>query len=320
MNGITHIPTQYPRHIPSLQPKMPQLMMSLMMNYMQDKYATTRQKKDWDRRDKEAEAQRKFDREKLTAEGKLGKLKFEADMRKDHIKLAGPEITPELKAKGYEQGDVIAGLNSDNWWVKRRDKKPKTFYKITDQGVVEAKATYAGDIENLKEQDFKRGDMTLKDAPETWGEPKWNKKLNALTIRSNEGNMKVFGKKGWVPLTKQDKIDVSKAGAPSITQIVGQEKFELQKAMTVGDLRTTLATGKQDHAVFGAQSPQFNNMNKQNEVAYWDTSKFDNKTKIKKLSKEAIDAGWTPKEVQEKADVSGMTIEQVLKEIGELPK
>ena len=74
-------------------------MMSLMMNYMQDKYATTRQKKDWDRRDKEAEADRTFQKGQTKAKAELGKLKYFADMRKDYIQLSDPKITPELEKR-----------------------------------------------------------------------------------------------------------------------------------------------------------------------------------------------------------------------------
>lgn len=307
MPAIMNIPPSYGPA--PYQSRMPQLMQSFMMNYMSEKYATDRQKKDWDRRDKEAEADRKFQEGQTAAKAKLGKLKYLADMRKDHIRLSGPDKVPA----GYEQSDVIAGLNNETYWVKRKERKPIKFHKITPEGILETQATYTGEIENLKEQNWKRGAITPPADKETWDKPKWNKKLNAVTITSSDGNMKVFGKKGWVPATEAQYMKGRKAGAPTMIQTMRAEESEIKQEITTAAKRTTLLQNKRNKVVYGAEGYQFNTRNKQNEVAYWHTGKGLDGTRVVSLPAWAIEQGLTPLEIQRQA--KGKTVERVLKDL-----
>ena len=114
------------------------------------------------------------------------------------------------------------------------------------------------------------------------------------------------------------KKEVAKAGADVIT--VGQQRFGIQAAMTAGAIRTNLVkTEKDNKTFFEEKGHMFNDLNKQNEVAYWETGEgtfFDEESKIIKLSPKALKAGWTPKKIQQRAISRGMTVEEVLKKIG----
>lgn len=113
-----------------------------------------------------------------------------------------------------------------------------------------------------------------------------------------------------------------RAGAANIN--IQTEKFDIQKKATVGESRTGLTANKDDNSYFEANASIFNSLNEQNEIAYWDKSDktgikgalHDEETKIIKLSLAAIDAGWTPKTIQDAANAKGKTVQEVLKEIG----
>lgn len=111
---------------------------------------------------------------------------------------------------------------------------------------------------------------------------------------------------GWGPVEKR------KEPAP-ITEV---QKFK--KKISIGGLRTELSSDADDFNLFEAQSPIFNTENKRNEIAYWKTGGFltDEKTKFIKLPKQAIKVGWTSAKIQEAADTKGMTVEEVLSELG----
>jgi len=308
---ITHIPAQYPRHIPSLQPRMPQLLQSLMMNYMQQKYATQRQKDEWEEERKQATTLR-------THQTLLAKTQYIAKKEETH--------TPVSNLSAVKKGDIhkVEVGAYDTFWIPREEEK-----KLTDAQWLhkETGLIKAGEgFYNPATQKF------VKPGSETF--PKtitgaWLQKHPKATddeLLEFQEKMEKFGK-GYKPTTMEQALALRRAGASQIAiDMAGrrldllEDKFDITKEVTVIDRRTTLTTGKQDKAIFGAHAPQFNIMNKQNEVAYWDTSKWDNKTKILKLSKGAIDTGWTPKEVQNQANISGMTVEQVLKQIDELSK
>lgn len=107
----------------------------------------------------------------------------------------------------------------------------------------------------------------------------------------------------------------------STTVNISGEKFALQKEISVGEMRTNLIKAKDDKENFEANSPLFNKNNNNNEIAYWnEKSKWyqDEEAKIVKLPQKALDLGWTPTLIQESANAKGITIQQVLKEIGVL--
>ena len=343
---INYIPPQYPRHIPSLQPKMPQLIQSLMLNYMQQKYATGRQKEEQEFQMEEGRKNRDYQKEQLKVKADLGKYQYLADMHKTHIKLSGPDKVP----KGYEVSDITPGLDG-TYWVKRKEKPIKIGEKVTTEvGGRKITQFVAGYNEEGMPHDFQgkplaygsssvRQKGTIRSyqkdkqqLTEEWDGYEWKEIGSGAKFKEGESpsiikQYDMAVKQGYRGSITKWKKEMAKAGASTMTQIMGearekraQEIHGIKVGATVGEKRAALTTGKQDKAVYGAEGSQFNNMNKQNEVAYWDTSKWDNKTNIMKLSKEAIDDGWTPAEVQRQATISGMTVEQVLKQIDELPK
>ena len=111
-----------------------------------------------------------------------------------------------------------------------------------------------------------------------------------------------------------------KAGAMNIN--IAGERFDIQKQATAGEVRTGLATNKDDKNYYEANADIFNSINKKNEVAYWDDGGekagrfYDEESKIIKLSPSAISAGWTPKKIQEAANAKGKTVQEVLRDIG----
>lgn len=121
------------------------------------------------------------------------------------------------------------------------------------------------------------------------------------------------------------KKEVAEAGAPSMTQIIGAEKFEIRKAQTAATLRTDLLNQKDDNKFFEANADLFNKINEKNEVAYWDSPpkgvsefdawKYDEETKIIKLTKKNIEDGWTPEAIQEFAKKNNMTVKEVLQRL-----
>jgi len=106
----------------------------------------------------------------------------------------------------------------------------------------------------------------------------------------------------------------------SITNVISQEKFGLQKTATAGTKRTELIQNRHDADFYKANAPLFNEVSK-NEVAYWDESKKTllglrkGQTTIGKLTPKNIKDGWTPDTVQKFATDNGMTIKEVLREI-----
>lgn len=155
-------------------------------------------------------------------------------------------------------------------------------------------------------------------------------KRNVAKLKSQLSNkqLNVLGKSVGVDLTGDlsklspedatrvaNKIkELRKAGADKIQ--IGVEKFDIQKEVTAGGLRTELVDNKDDKNVYATKAPLYNKLNKNNEVAYYETGVLDEEVKIVKLSSEAIKAGWTPKMIQERATKSGMTVENIMKKIG----
>lgn len=360
---INYMPTQYPRHIPSLQPKLPQLIMSLIGNYMQNKYATDRQKEEMEFRAEEARKDRDYKRTELGYQAKLGQDNYLTDMNVEHTRLDSPKAPED-----YDQSEVIRGRTlldgTPTYYVKKREIYPIPMWKRikTSGDIVEVKAKTPIEYKLFKADNYVRGDVTAaKVSPadkaasiEEKRKAEVNKKLASLTghIRKQAlqeqkedaattlANVKAELKepKTWrefvrykteayiaegKKVTPKDKalwmLEFEKAGAINLGRDIPGEKLDIAKRITVADTRLELTASKRDRAVFKAQGPRFNTENQQNEVAYWDTEGWD-QTKIIKLSKEALDNGWTPAEVQRQANISGMTVKQVLKRIDELSK
>jgi hypothetical protein len=131
---------------------------------------------------------------------------------------------------------------------------------------------------------------------------------------------------GWKPQTKEDALELKRAGATSVTQIVGGERWEAQQRMKASELKEELKTNAKDRDFYESQADDFNFFNKRNEVAYWDETKealaFGKFKRAKgitiiKLSEENIKAGITPRKVQAYADAHPpMTVKDVLIKIG----
>ena len=100
---------------------------------------------------------------------------------------------------------------------------------------------------------------------------------------------------------------------------VSEEKFKFQKEATLSELRSNIMKEKDKQNFYSANAPFFNKNNTNNEVAYWHEEPRlfgDSEAKIIKLPKQAIDAGWTPNKVQEAANARGISVRQVLVDIG----
>lgn len=127
----------------------------------------------------------------------------------------------------------------------------------------------------------------------------------------------------WKPGTKEEYMQGRKAGAPSMTQIVGQEKWEAQQRITSSEFKAELKEKSSDKDYYDTNASNFNALNKSNEVAYWDDTIVSRKLRpdkpkgitIIKLTPKNIKDGWTPKKVQEFADSHGMTVGDLLIEL-----
>ena len=133
---------------------------------------------------------------------------------------------------------------------------------------------------------------------------------DVITHRANLG--------GYKPKTKQDAIDLRKAGKTDIN--IGAQKFGIQKDVTAGTLRGEIISKKDDKSSYATNAPMFNRLNNNNEVAYWEAKEGkwyqDEGAKVIKLSPKAIGLGWTPKAIQDRAIKTGKTVEEILKKIG----
>ena len=326
--AIQHIPAQFrPRPYESpWQRNMPQFIMSMLGYYFQDKMASTRQKKQIELQDQKAvdrmttqyseeevarKIEQKHEMDMAKAKADLGEKQYNADMRKDYIQLKDKDSFP----KGYEYSDVIMGLGAKSWWVKRKEKAHKLGEIVkTDKGggKTQIQIVAGWDASGLPHDT--RGKPIETGVFEKGPDP-YNKFLNTKKASYkllNEGAEPSPGKMAtWM-------LEWRRSGQQRVTiEQRAEEKFGIGKAITVGEKRQALTMGKQNKAIYGAEGPQFNNLNKQNEVAYWDSTSFDNKTKIIKLPPEAIAAGWTPAKVQARANL-GKTVEEVLRGIGVL--
>ena len=126
----------------------------------------------------------------------------------------------------------------------------------------------------------------------------------------------------WEPTTKEEALELKKAGAISLTQIMGMEKLGIQKQVTAETRRTDLLENKNKKDFFETNAPLFNRVNINNEVAYWEDVAPGwlerQGTKIIKLPQFVLDAEWTPKKIQEFATEHTMTVKEVLQELGVL--
>ena len=170
------------------------------------------------------------------------------------------------------------------------------------------------------EQFFAARGMGPKTQPETFGDLEFHKGLNAHIQRGSRGTIRKFTKEGWKPLTEEEATRVRKAGAPSVTQIMGQETHALKKRISATQRRTALLERKKKKDFFDAEADDFNMLSAV-EVAYWEPHPKNPKrgiTKFIKLSKENLEDGWTPAAVQQFAETNHMSVYQVLRRLGEV--
>lgn len=123
----------------------------------------------------------------------------------------------------------------------------------------------------------------------------------------------------YQPTTQREAIELKKAGAPSMTQIIGAEKFGLQKRLSASEQRQELLRNAMKKEFFDTHADDFNVMSA-NEVAYWDTADVgllhrEGRGKFVKLTRKNIKDGWTPAVVQKFAEDNAMTVYEVLQEI-----
>lgn len=107
----------------------------------------------------------------------------------------------------------------------------------------------------------------------------------------------------------------------SMNFYLGAEKLNLSKEVTISNLKTELQQGGVE--TYSAKGSQYNKMNTRNEVAYMPPPKnatlfgikfpYGGKdVKFAKLSKKAIEGGWTPERVQLWAEKNEMTPLEVM--------
>ena len=96
------------------------------------------------------------------------------------------------------------------------------------------------------------------------------------------------------------------------------KREEIGEKRKLGTMREALAKDDDAEETFDSYSNTYNEESRNNEVVYWHTSTFDNKTKFIKLSERNITNGWTPAKIQEAANAKGKTVEEVLTDLGEL--
>lgn len=148
------------------------------------------------------------------------------------------------------------------------------------------------------------------------GKKKEKPPTETLTIYPSEGKgkgkrvtvAKIEGKEyrppeGWT-------LDKPEKGKPR-----AEEKHKIAKAVSASGYRTALTGNERDESIFQANARLYNISNERNEIAYWQTLGRE-KTKIVKLTLEAIKDGWTPEKVQAAAEAKVITLEQVLGELG----
>lgn len=163
-------------------------------------------------------------------------------------------------------------------------------------------------------------DTILSDARETWKRVSTKGKVPS-TIETFE--LQYYGKpvpelRGTPEYVKK-LTEAKKAGAISITQHIGAEKFGIQKGVTAGKVRTELINNKDNKKFYEANVSTFNTVNTRNEIAYWDTKEKwygDEETKIVRLPVTLIQKGLTPKKIQEMANREGKTIKEILIDLG----
>ncbi len=336
---ITNIPAQFrPRPYESpFQRQMPQFLMSMMGYYFQHKLGKEKFEEEFETGQfaKEEQLSQKllsegwteYQPEEMGLRGYGGQPSTKADLT---FKRTGTKLTrPTLKLEKLEKGGTIWKYGNQAGYIPpetfnmdriiyeqhgllRKDGKLfkptkdgglKEFYPQIKHGkpVINSKGDVFYPAFTPEGQRIKEYDLTIT------GAGKKQALIEQYEYAKEQGYKDSFTE--W-------KKTMATAGASQIN--IGMEKLKIGKAITVGGKRLILTKGRQDKAIYGAEGPQFNNMNTQNEVAYWDSTSFDNRTKIIKLPQEAIAAEWTPAKVQNKANKTGMTVEQVLKEIGVL--
>ena len=226
------------------------------------------------------------------------------------------ETGSELKVTTEKYNELVENkmINPDEWGMGTAPDEPKKAYqRKTREEEIDGfmvKTDYDFDP-STREEIPKKVYFSGKEPSQTQVE-----KFNAMLDESSpeiqakyKGNMAQ-----WL-------LDQKKAGAPTMTQIIAGKKLDIQVDATAGELRGVLTSTKDDKDSFEANASQYNKINTKNEVAYWDLKDKwygDEKTKIIKLSNFAIEAGWTPKMIQEAATKKGKTVKEVLQEIGVL--
>ena len=245
---------------------------------------------DWDKWHKDAQPE--VEKKMITLSSPDGKVQVEVEESSDAAKKARSIFPSLIKAK-----------------ITKKEEEKKTFQRKTREeeiGGFMVKTDYDFDP-STGEEIPKRVYFSGAEPSQTQVE-----KFNAMLDESSpEIKAKYKGNLAqWL-------IDQKKAGATKIS--IGEQKFEIQKDATAGELRGILTTAKDDKDSFEVNAHQYNKINTKNEVAYWDSKEKwygDEKTKIIKLSPDAIKGGWTPERVQERATAKGITVKEQLIEMG----
>ena len=162
--------------------------------------------------------------------------------------------------------------------------------------------------ENLKQQRQERLDALEPPKQRTI----WNPTTKQMEIQEWDPALQKFADTGKVAKPPKEE----KPEKETLAGERAKEKFAIQKATTAATVRTILTGSKDDKNAFQANAPLFNKVNRRNEIAYWETGVTDEEVKIIKLNPNAIGAGWTPERIQEAAFAKGITVEQVLKDLG----
>ena len=236
------------------------------------------------------------------------------------VTSSGAPVTSKDKGRIIQAGGKLWALQSPpkghEWTFDAEKGFPKLVNTGTDAAKSEMQTIYGPDGQT-KRVPVEKGTEYI--PPEGWSlsKPTGDSKDQAIRTFELQNYGKLVPELRGTPVYINKLNESKKAGATNIN--IGVEKFDIQKQVTSGELRTSIISNKDDKDFYEANANVFNALNKKNEVSYWDKGDsrfYDEEAKIIKLSPQAISAGWTPKKIQDAADAKGKTVQEVLKEIG----
>lgn len=303
---IRYIPTEYRKPAMSTMGFFMQNLQPLLQMYVQhsmqkdlldkqigvDKTRVTAANKEWDRRFGKQQGAKGMSLAK-TLYDKYGVIQAGKGFAKFDKK------TGDIRMLSIPEADNIKNKQISTW--------------IADKTLIPVDAKYSAGAPTFKFQD-RNYYFNPKEKIE---EPYKIGHIKPFKVGDDYIDRKYLGKGKWEDVGKAPRYRMG----VTIQNIIGQEKFGIRKGQTAGGIRLELMQNKIDKDLYESTAITFNNTNAKNEVAYWtsEPGKLYGKnefTKIIKLPGSSIKKGLTPKEIQDRANMSGKTVRQVLQDLG----